>query len=144
MPAASDELIAATVELLRDTPRLHVHLHEVREEVTRLAHAPAASARSSTRPGPGCWTRQVVAAHCVWLDDTDVDLLRDHRVAVAHNPVSNMILASGVARCRGCSREGVTVGLGVDGPASNDSQDMLQTMKVAALLQKVHHLQATR
>jgi 5-methylthioadenosine/S-adenosylhomocysteine deaminase len=54
-----------------------------------------------------------------------------------------MILASGVAPVPRLLREGVTVGLGLDGPASNDSQDMLQTMKIGALLQKVHHLQAT-
>jgi cytosine/adenosine deaminase-related metal-dependent hydrolase len=84
----------------------------------------------------------VLAAHCVWLDDTDVALLREHDVAVAHNPVSNMILASGVCPVPRLRRDGITVGLGVDGPASNDSQDMLQTMKNAALLQKVHHLQA--
>ncbi len=143
VPAASDQLIAATVKLLGETPRLHVHLHEVREEVTH-------SRTSRRRTGPiefaaraGLLDAQVVAAHCVWLDDTDVSLLRRHDVAVAHNPVSNMILASGVAPVPRLLREGVTVGLGVDGPASNDSQDMLQTMKVGALLQKVHHLQAT-
>jgi cytosine/adenosine deaminase-related metal-dependent hydrolase len=54
-----------------------------------------------------------------------------------------MILASGVAPVPRLLREGVTVGLGLDGPASNDSQDMLGTIKTAALLQKVHHLQAT-
>ena len=85
----------------------------------------------------------MLAAHCVWLDDTDVALLREHDVAVAHNPVSNMILASGVCPVPRLLRDGMTVGLGVDGPASNDSQNMLETMKIAALLQKVHHLQAT-
>jgi 5-methylthioadenosine/S-adenosylhomocysteine deaminase len=84
----------------------------------------------------------VLAAHCVWLDDDDVALLRKHDVAVAHNPVSNMILASGVCPVPRLRREGVTVGLGVDGAASNDSQNMLETMKTAALLQRVHHLQA--
>ena len=56
VPAASDELIAATVKLLGETPRLHVHLHEVREEVTHSRVQPRRWARSSTRPGPGCWT----------------------------------------------------------------------------------------
>ena len=142
VPASSDELLGATAELLRDTPRLHVHLHEVREEVTqsRMSRGMGSieyAARS------GLLDAQVVAAHCVWLDDTDIGLLRAHDVAVAHAPVSNMILASGVAPVPRLLREGVTVGLGLDGPASNDSQDMLQTMKIAALLQKVHHLQAT-
>lgn len=142
VPASSDELLGATAELLRDTPRLHVHLHEVREEVTqsRMSRGMGSieyAARS------GLLDAQVLAAHCVWLDDTDVGLLRSHDVAVAHNPVSNMILGSGVAPVPRLLREGVTVGLGLDGPASNDSQDMLQTMKIAALLQKVHHLQAT-
>ena len=73
----------------------------------------------------------------------DIALLAGHDVSVAHNPVSNMILASGVCPVPRLLREGVPVGLGLDGPASNDSQNMLETLKVAALLQKVHHLQAT-
>jgi 5-methylthioadenosine/S-adenosylhomocysteine deaminase len=69
-------------------------------------------------------------------------VLRRRDVAVVHNPVSNMILASGVCPVPRLRRDGITVALGLDGPASNDSQDMLETMKTAALLQKVHHLQA--
>ena len=142
VPASSDAMIAATVALLADHPRLHVHLHEVREEVThsRITRG-VGSVEHAARVG--LLDAQVVAAHCVWLDDTDFALLRRHDVAVAHNPVSNAILASGVAPVPRLLREGVTVGLGLDGPASNDSQDMLQTMKLAALLQKVHHQQAT-
>jgi 5-methylthioadenosine/S-adenosylhomocysteine deaminase len=142
VPASSDELIAATAELLRATPRLHVHLNEVREEVTQSrTDRGVGSIEHAARTG--LLAAQVVAAHCVWLDDTDIAVLRAHDVAVAHNPVSNAILASGVAPVPRLLREGVTVGLGLDGPASNDSQDMLQTLKVAALLHKVHHLQAT-
>jgi cytosine/adenosine deaminase-related metal-dependent hydrolase len=142
VPSSSDELIRRTVELLQDTPRLHVHLHEVREEVTQSRMTRGAGA-IEVAARAGLLDAQVVAAHCVWLDDTDVALLRGHDVAVAHNPVSNMILASGVAPVPRLLRDGVTVGLGLDGPASNDSQDMLGTLKTAALLQKVHHLQAT-
>lgn len=142
VPASSDELLGATAELLRDTPRLHVHLHEVREEVTQSRMTRGMGSIEYAAQA-GLLDAQVVAAHCVWLDDTDIALLKRHEVAVAHAPVSNMILASGVAPVPRLLREGVTVGLGLDGPASNDSQDMLQTMKIAALLQKVHHLQAT-
>ncbi len=142
VPASSDGLIAETVRLLAATPRLHVHLNEVREEVTQSRMSRGVdSVVNAARVG--LLDAQVVAAHCVWLDDADFALLRRHDVAVAHNPVSNAILASGVAPVPRLLREGVTVGLGLDGPASNDSQDMLQTLKVAALLQKVHHLQAT-
>lgn len=142
VPSSSDEILAATRKLLGETPRLHVHLHEVREEVTesRMKRGMGAIEYAARA---GLLDAQVLAAHCVWLDDTDIDLLRRHDVAVSHNPVSNMILASGVAPVPRLLREGVTVGLGLDGPASNDSQDMLGTLKTAALLQKVHHLQAT-
>ena len=141
VPTSSDELIAATADLVARHGRFHVHLHEVREEVTqsRTTHGETAIAYAARS---GLLDAQVLAAHCVWLDDDDVALLRAHDVAVAHNPVSNMILASGVCPVPRLRREGVTVGLGVDGAASNDSQNMLETMKTAALLQKVHHLQA--
>jgi cytosine/adenosine deaminase-related metal-dependent hydrolase len=141
VPTSSDELIAATVALLAAHGRLHVHLHEVREEVTQSRTQRGMTAIAYADRA-GLLDGQVLAAHCVWLDDDDVALLRERDVAVAHNPVSNMILASGVCPVPRLRRAGITVGLGVDGPASNDSQDMLETMKTAALLQKVHHLQA--
>jgi 5-methylthioadenosine/S-adenosylhomocysteine deaminase len=141
VPTSSDELIAATVALLAAHGRLHVHLHEVREEVTQ-SRTQRGTTAIEYADRAGLLDGQVLAAHCVWLHDDDVALLRERDVAVAHNPVSNMILASGVCPVPRLRRAGITVGLGVDGPASNDSQDMLETMKTAALLQKVHHLQA--
>ncbi|OHV19710.1 MULTISPECIES: amidohydrolase family protein [Parafrankia] len=142
VPSSSDELLDETARLVAETGRLHVHLHEIREEVTasRTTRGTGSIEFAARR---GLLDAQVVAAHCVWLDDTDVELLRRHRVAVAHCPVSNMILASGVCQVPRLLRDGLTVALGVDGAASNDSQNMLETMKIAALLQKVHHLQAT-
>jgi cytosine/adenosine deaminase-related metal-dependent hydrolase len=138
----TEPLWQASLARVRRGAPVHVHLHEVREEVTasRIAHGrtPIGHAAAS-----GLLETPVVAAHCVWLSDDDVELLARHGVAVAHNPVSNMILASGVCPLRRLVGEGVAVGLGTDGPASNDSQDMLETIKVAALLQKVHHLDAT-
>lgn len=142
VPESSDELIAATARLVADTGRFHVHLHEVREEVTQ-SRTTRGTGSIAVAERAGLLDGATVAAHCVWLDDDDVDVLRRREVAVAHNPVSNMILASGVCPVPRLRREGIVVGLGLDGPASNDSQDMLETMKTAALLQKVHHLQAT-
>jgi cytosine/adenosine deaminase-related metal-dependent hydrolase len=142
VPSSSDALIGATAKLVGEVGRLHVHFHEVREEVTQVrATRGVGSIEHAARTG--LLDGQTVAAHCVWVDDRDIALLRAHNVAVAHNPVSNMILASGVCPVPRLLRENVPVGLGLDGPASNDSQDMLETMKVGALLQKVHHLQAT-
>jgi 5-methylthioadenosine/S-adenosylhomocysteine deaminase len=81
------------------------------------------------------WT---VAAHAVWLTDNDIDLLRSSQTGVAHNPSSNMMLASGIAPVTKMLARGVTVGLGTDGPAgSNNDFDMFEEMDLAAKLQKV-------
>jgi cytosine/adenosine deaminase-related metal-dependent hydrolase len=142
VPETSDELIAATAKLVAEHGGLHTHLHEVREEVTQSRTARGVGSIEFAERA-GLLAGRTLAAHCVWLSDVDIEVLRRHDVAVAHNPVSNMILASGVCPVPRLRREGLTVALGLDGPASNDSQDMLQTMKIAALLQKVHHLRAT-
>jgi len=139
---------AQSPELLEESLRLasahgsHIHLHEVREEVTAV--------RSATGRSPiaqcahlGLFDAPTIAAHCVWVDDHDRDLLAEHGVGVAHNPVSNMILASGVCPVPALRKLSVNVGIGVDGPASNDSQDMLEAIKMAVLLQRVDQLQAT-
>ncbi len=83
--------------------------------------------------GPDC-----VYAHCVHLTDGEITLMADSETAISHNPVSNMMLGDGVAPIAECLEADATVGLGTDGAASNHSQDMVETMKVASMLQKVH------
>jgi 5-methylthioadenosine/S-adenosylhomocysteine deaminase len=82
----------------------------------------------------------VIIAHGVWLDSRDIQILARHGVTVAHNPGSNMKLASGVMPIGKLLNAGVNLGLGTDGSASNNNLDMLEEMKLAALLHKVHNL----
>ncbi|NOX28435.1 MAG: amidohydrolase [Actinobacteria bacterium] len=81
-------------------------------------------------------------AHSVWLDDNELDLIAKHDAVVVHCPVSNMYLASGVARILDMRSRGITVALASDGPGSNNRQDMFETLKATVLLQKIHHLDA--
>ena len=85
----------------------------------------------------------VIIAHGVWLDSRDIQILARNGVTVAHNPASNMKLASGVMPLQRLLNAGVNVGLGTDGSASNNNLDMLDEMKLAALLHKVHNLDPT-
>ena len=80
----------------------------------------------------------VVAAHCIFVDDTDRKLLADKQVGCVHNPSSNMMLASGVSPVPELRAAGVAVGLGTDGPAgSNNDLDLMEEMDLAAKLQKI-------
>jgi len=79
-------------------------------------------------------------AHTVWVNSDEIRLIAERGASVVHCPVSNMYLASGVAPIPEMLREGVNVALASDGPGSNNRQDLFEAMKVAVLLQKVHHL----
>ncbi len=141
--AQSDEMFQRSIDLATSGNHgVHIHLQEIREEVTavfqRTGRTPIAHCAHE-----GLFQAPTIAAHCVWVDRADRDLLAGNCVGVSHNPVSNMILASGVAPVAEMRALGIDIGLGVDGPASNDSQDMMQAMKAAALLARVHHRQAT-
>jgi len=83
------------------------------------------------------------AFHCVCMDDEDIRIFADHGCKVVHNPESNMKLASGVAPISSMIKEGIVVGLGTDGCASNNNLDMLQEMDTAAKLEKVERLDPT-
>jgi len=76
------------------------------------------------------------AAHCVWVEDGDIAILAQKGVSVAHNPVSNLKLGSGVMPLRKLLDAGVNVTLGTDGVASNNRLDMLREMQTAAILHK--------
>ncbi len=78
----------------------------------------------------------VTAAHCVWVSDEDVEILAGKKVSVAHNPVSNLKLGSGVMPLRKMLDAGVNVALGTDGVASNNRLDLLREMQTAAILHK--------
>jgi len=92
----------------------------------------------------GALSKNMLAAHCVWLTKAEVKLLAKSGVKVAHCPVSNMKLASGgVAPLPEMFEAGIPVGLGTDGAASNNSLDMFETMKVCALIHKAHRWDPT-
>ena len=80
---------------------------------------------------------RTLIAHAVWLDESEIDLISKRRVGVAHNPVSNMKLASGIAPIDDMLRAGVPVGLGTDGEKENNNFDMFEEMKAASLIGKL-------
>ncbi len=81
-------------------------------------------------------TSSATAAHCVWVTERDMELMAVNRVTVAHNPVSNLKLASGVAPVRAMLDHGVNVALGTDGAASNNALSVLRELQTAALIHK--------
>jgi 5-methylthioadenosine/S-adenosylhomocysteine deaminase len=91
----------------------------------------------------GYLTERFLAYHCVALDDEDIRILADHGCKVIHTPESNMKLGSGVAPIPAMLKAGITVGLGTDGPASNNTLDLFSEMDMAAKLHKVAGLDPT-
>jgi len=86
---------------------------------------------------------RTLLAHCVWLSDHEIEIMAAHHVGVAHNPVSNMKLASGAARVEDLLAAGVAVGLGTDGEKENNNLDMFEEMKTSSLLAKLSRLDAS-
>jgi 5-methylthioadenosine/S-adenosylhomocysteine deaminase len=118
-----------------DAP-IHIHLHETAQEVEdglRLhGTRPLARLKALNLPGP-----DLSVAHAVHMNDEDIATLAHAGVGIAHNPTSNMKLASGIAPVSRMLKAGIAVGLGTDGAASNNRMDMFQEMRHAALLAKV-------
>lgn len=85
---------------------------------------------------------RVLLAHCVWLDEDEITLLADKHIGVAHNPSSNMKLASGSAPIEQLIAAGVAVGIGTDGEKENNNLDMLEEIKIASLLAKLRCMDA--
>jgi 5-methylthioadenosine/S-adenosylhomocysteine deaminase len=139
----SDETMLRTFALAREWGlRLHIHVAEAKDELELMSQR--------NKLGHIEWLRtlgvlgpEVQLVHCVWVSQAEIELIAASGSVVVHCPVSNMYLASGAAPVRTMLDRGVTVALGTDGPASHNSQDLLETMKIAALLAKVSTGQAT-
>lgn len=115
---------------------LHIHLAETQKEI---ADCVAVHGKTPVRwlDSLGVLGENVIAAHVVHVDDEEISILRERGVVIAHNPCSNMKLASGTFRSQAFSRAGCRVTIGTDGNASNNNLDMREETKFAALLAKV-------
>ena len=91
----------------------------------------------------GFLTDKMLAVHCVNLTENDIRRFAEYGVSVSHNPAPNLYLGSGIPPIPACLRAGVNVAMGTDGAASNNSTDMLETLKLAALIQKGIHRDAS-
>ena len=122
--------------------RIHIHVAETKKEVEDVTN------EHGKRPFEyldeiGFLGSEVTAAHGVWLSESEIDIIKDRDVKISHNPSSNMKLSSGVSPVAEIISKGGCVSLGTDGPASNNNMDMLEEMKIAALLQKVKTMDPT-
>jgi 5-methylthioadenosine/S-adenosylhomocysteine deaminase len=133
----SDETMRRTVTLGREWGiPTHLHVAEAQDEIDML--------RQRTGKRHVEWLASLDAlgpdvhlVHSVWVDDDELDLIAQAGAVVVHCPVSNMYLASGIAPLRKMLDRGIAVALGTDGPGSENSQDLLEALKIAALLAKV-------
>ncbi len=118
---------------------IHIHLAETKGEVeTCLARHGVTPIRHMA--DLGLFDAPTLAAHCVHVTDEDIEILAEKKVCVAHNPGSNLKLASGFAPVTKMRKAGVTVGLGTDGASSNNKLDMFAEMRLAALIHKANEL----
>jgi 5-methylthioadenosine/S-adenosylhomocysteine deaminase len=140
----------ASPELLRDARALadelgtgiHVHLNESLGEVenarARFGRRPTEVAYDAGLLGPDC-----VAAHCVWLTDHEIGLMRETGTHISHNPSSNAKLGNGVARLPEMLAAGINVGLGHDAAESSNTCDLFDVMKFASLIHRAYRVDAS-
>jgi 5-methylthioadenosine/S-adenosylhomocysteine deaminase len=112
-----------------------IHLAETEDEVT-LAREKYNMTPAGYLESIGFWGPRTLAAHGVWVTDEDIAILKRRDIGVAHNPESNMKLASGTAPVVKYLKAGVALGLGTDGAASNNDLDMFEAMRQASFLAK--------
>jgi ethylammeline chlorohydrolase len=135
--ACDEDLLQGSVDLARELDlRLHIHVAETKNEnkiiLERYGKRPLAFLK-----GLGYLERPAIFAHGVELNPSEIADLANSPVSIAHNPISNLKLASGVAPVTNLLAAGVTVGLATDSVASNNNLDMFEEGRTAALLQKM-------
>mgnify|MGYP003373789718 FL=1 len=120
---------------------VHIHVAETQGEIAYV--------KEQYIMTPAQWLESLnvldvptLAAHSVWMTEEDMDIYARNHVAVAHNPISNLKLASGIAPVEAMQKKGIVVGLGTDGASSNNIMSMHREMQVLSLLHKVRNFDA--
>jgi len=130
------EILRATAELAVefDIP-LHTHLSETATEVENMRNDQGMPVIPYVKK-MDLFNAKVLAAHCVHIDEGEMRTLKHANAGVAHNPSSNLKLASGIAPVKKMLEQGLNVGIGTDGPASNNDLDMFEELRLTAFLAK--------
>jgi 5-methylthioadenosine/S-adenosylhomocysteine deaminase len=142
LPLASEELLRDARVLANELGTgIHIHLNESLSEVEiskeMFGRRPTEVAYDCGVLGPDC-----IAAHCVWLSDVEIALMRETHTQISHNPSSNAKLGNGVARLPELLAAGLNVGLGHDAAECNNSRDMFEVMKFASLVHRAVRVDA--
>jgi 5-methylthioadenosine/S-adenosylhomocysteine deaminase len=143
LPLASPEFLRDARALANELGTgIHVHLNESQTEVddslARFGRRPTVLAYETGLLGP-----DVVAAHCVWLDDDEIRMMAETGTSISHNPSSNAKLGNGIARVPEMLEAGINVGLGHDAAECNNSADMFEVMKFASLMHRAQRADAS-
>jgi 5-methylthioadenosine/S-adenosylhomocysteine deaminase len=136
----SEELLQGSLDVARrHGGGWHMHLVETKVQAMVCIDLYGKSATAAMEER-GLLGPEVSLAHCVWLDDADLDMLAESESRVVHNPASNLRIGSGFAPIIEMMERGIKVALGTDGSASSDNQIMFDAMKLAGL---IHNLRST-
>ena len=141
----SDEKTArALAEFTKEAGlRMHVHVSETKSEHEECKGRHGGKTPVQYLADCGLFDVPATAAHCVWIEGEDYDILKEKGVTVATNPISNMKLASGICNTPEILRRGIRLAIGTDSVASNNSLNFLEEIKVMALAAKVRNSDPT-
>jgi len=138
LPPRSLVINATGMVVLPGLIDLHESLTEVENSKERFGRRPTEVAYDA-----GLLGRRTIAAHCVWLSDTEIALMRETGTQISHNPSSNAKLGNGIARLPEMLAAGLNVGLGHDAAECNNSLDMFEVMKFASLMHRAARVDAS-
>ncbi len=140
---ASVEMIQAGAELAAslDT-KFHMHVAEGQYE-RKLIEERHGKPPVAFLDELGILNDRLVGIHCVWLDDSEIELMAARKSALSYNPSSNMFLGDGITRIREMFAAGITISLGTDGGCSNNRASIIEEMRMTSLLQKVKFYDST-
>jgi 5-methylthioadenosine/S-adenosylhomocysteine deaminase len=122
--------------------RVHIHTSETKTEHEECKQRHGGKTPVAWFESMGYFRNKMLLAHCVWLEDSDLEIMKTNNASVLHCPCSNMKIASGFAPIPKMIQHGINVSLATDGAGSNNKLDMWEEMRIAALIHKGHNLNA--
>lgn len=134
---STPRLVRALAAMAQDKDaNMHVHISETKDEHEGCKERHDGMTPSAYLNSLGLFDTKTTAAHCVWVEEGDMDILKEKNVTVASCPVSNLKLASGICNVPALMEKGVSVAIGTDSVASNNSLNFIEEMKIFTLINK--------